>query len=442
MPMSSAPEQSGPERFRFVFDGAGLSAAEAAPLLALASELAARGHACELLTSARELTNLARARGLRACTLDEPARTTASVGSGLLRAPFPALRAMADFFLRDGEHIARSTVVVNLDRGAASNLLCERQGLRAVRLHTAPRSVRSLREPAPQSSSRLRLPALYAANDRYPQVLAHVNRERDRLDLAPVERASYAEPYLKHQVALFPRWYAEPVADASELSFAGFPAYEAAAALPELVEHAEWPGGEPVVFDLPAGMLDDAATQALLERCLEGLGLPGVVARQDGPARRLGGNLFAVSEAELHAMLPHAALVVHGGDIAAVARALSAGVPQLIVPRGAEQLDNADRVELFGVGKQLARGALSSESLAQAARALLALPGLRARLDELCARVASERVFVDAADSIEARLCAPPEPAAVPAPRRVRRPSPLLARGRTLAMSWHLLQAH
>lgn len=442
--MSSATEQSDRERIRFVFDGAGLSSAEAVPLLALASELASRGHACELLSSARELTSLARAHGLRACTLDEPARTTASVGSGLLRAPFPALRAMADFFLRDGEPIARSTVVVNLDRAAASNLLCERQGLRVVRLHTAPRSIRSLREPAPQSSSKPRLPALYAANDRYPQVLAHVNRERDRLDLAPVERASYAEPYLKHQVALFPRWYAEPVgaADAAEPTFAGFPLPAEAAALPELIEHAEWPGGKPVVFDLPAGLLDDAAAQSLIERCLEGLGLPGVVARQDGPARRLGGNLFAVSEAELGAILPHAALVVHGGDIAAVARALSAGVPQLVVPRGPEQLDNADRVELFGVGKQLARAALSSETLAEAARALLASPGLEARLDELRARMTAQRVYADAADAIEARLCAPPEPASALASRRVRRPSPLLARGRTMSMSWDLLQAH
>lgn len=439
--MSNPPEQSSrPERLRFIFDGVGVALAEAASLLGLASELAARGHACELLTSSRELSETARARGLRARTLDEPARTTASVGSGLLRAPFPGLRAMADFFLRDGERIARSTVIVNLDRAAASNLLCERQGLRVVRLHLAPRSIRSLREPAPQSSSKPRLPALYAANDRYPQVLAHVNRERDRLDLAPVERASYVEPYLKHQVALFPRWFGEPVADTSAACFTGFPQAEIAGALPELIEHAEWPGGRPVVFDLPAGMRDDQAGLALLEGCCEGLGLPGVVAHQDGPARRLGGKLFAVSEAELHAILPHAALVVHAGDIAAVARALSAGVPQLCVPRGAEQLDNADRLELLGVGKQLARASLSSETLSDAARALLVQPGLAARLDELSAQGSSASVLSAAADSIEARLCAAPEPASEPLPRRVLRPSPLLARGRT--MSWQLLQAH
>jgi UDP:flavonoid glycosyltransferase YjiC (YdhE family) len=439
--MSNAPEHSSrSERLRFIFDGVGVARAEAVPLLGLASELAARGHVCEVLTSSRELSEAARARGLRARTLDEPARTTASVGSGLLRAPFPGLRAMADLFLRDGERLARSTVIVNLDRAAASNLLGERQGLRVVRLHLAPRSIRSLRDPAPQSSSKPRLPALYAANDRYPQVLAHVNRERDRLDLAPVERASYVEPYLKHQLALFPRWFGEPVADASSTCFTGFPQQEVTAALPELIEHAEWPGGKPVLFDLPAGMLDDAAGLELLERCLEGLGLPGVVARQDGPARRLGGKLFAVSEAELHAMLPHAALVVHAGDIAAVARALSAGVPQLCVPRGAEQLDNADRVELLGVGQQLARAALSSETLGGAARSLLAQPGLAARLDELCARGSSVCVLAAAADSIESCLCAAPEPVSEPLPRRVRRPSPLLARGRTL--SWQLLQAH
>jgi rhamnosyltransferase subunit B len=436
-----------PGRLRFVFDGVGC-ASEVAPMVELAGELSARGHSCQMLTSSK-LALEARARGVEVSVLDGPVLGARERG-GFGRTPFPSLRAVADFFLRGGERLGASTVVVNLDRGAASNLLCERHGLRTVRLHLAPCKIRSRLAPSwpyranvsgllGQTYLRHKLPAVYAALDQDPHVLGQINRERDWLDLAPVSSASYPEPYVKQQLALFPRWYGEPAADWPELTFTGFPSPSVAASLPEVVEDAAW-CGKPVVFDLPGVAEQAEAPYALAERCSEELGLSGVVARQDGPARRLGARLFGVSEPELRALLPHAALVVHQGDIAGVARALAAGVPQLIVPGGADQPDNAERVQALGVGKHLTRAALSGDGLALAARALLAQPGLAERLDELRSQILPARALVDAADSIEARFAEEREPASVRAPQSVVRLRPRLFEGKQ--SSWHLLQAH
>jgi UDP:flavonoid glycosyltransferase YjiC (YdhE family) len=361
------------------------------------------------------------------------------------------LRAVADFFLRGSERIGPSSVVVNLDRNAASNLLCERHGLRTVRLHLAPSKIRSLLAPGwphranlsgllGQTYRKYKLPALYEALDRDPQRLEPINRERDWLDLAPVSSASYPEPYLKHQLALFPRWYAQPAADWPNLHFAGFPVSEVSAQLPEVVEDAAWSGGKPIVFSLAADAQHTEQLYVHAERCSEVLGLPGVVMRQDGPARRLGARLFGVNEAELGALLPHAALLVHSGEIASVARALSAGVPQIIVPGSLDQPDNAERVASLGVGQHLARAALNGDALAQAARELLATPGLAQRLDELRAQILPERAIKDAADSIESKLIEP-KPAREAAAQRPMLVRPKLFE-RKQQSSWHLLQAH
>jgi UDP:flavonoid glycosyltransferase YjiC (YdhE family) len=435
-------------RPRFIFDGVA-PVNEVMPMLELASELSSRGYACHLLTSGK-LASEARARGIESSVIDAPS-CAGRERLGAARTQFTSLRAVADFFLRGRERTSAGTVVVNLDRRAASNLLCERNGLRTVRLHLAPCKIRSRIAPSwpyranvsgllAETYRRCKLPALYAQLDGDPDVLGQINRERDWLDLAPVSSATYPEPYVKHQLALFPRWYGQPAADWPDLHFAGFPLAEARAELPDVVEDAAW-SGPPVVFDLPAVAAGAEALYAAAERCLEELGLPGVVARQDGPARRLGARLFAVSDAELRAFVPHAALVVHTGEMAGVARALAAGVPQIIVPAGGDQPDNAERVAALGVGKHLVRATLSGEALWRTARELLAQPGLAARLDELRAQIVPERAIKDAASSIEARFAAPPQAAIVErAPKSAVRVRPRLFEGRKT--SWQLLHAH
>ena len=111
-----------------------------------------------------------------------------------------------------------------------------------------------------------------------------------------------------------------------------------------------------------------------------------------------------VPQAEL---LPHVDLVVHHGGSGTTLGALASGVPQLVVPQGADQYTNADAVATAGVGAQLLRDDFSAEAVAATARHLLADGSFRGEAEQVALEIAamptpSETVplLVDLADDI------------------------------------------
>jgi UDP:flavonoid glycosyltransferase YjiC (YdhE family) len=70
-------------------------------------------------------------------------------------------------------------------------------------------------------------------------------------------------------------------------------------------------------------------------------------------------------------VLPHVDLIVHHGGSGTTIGALSKGLPQLILPRRADQFINADVVVSAGLGLSLELDALSLGSVVEAARSLL-----------------------------------------------------------------------
>ncbi len=66
-------------------------------------------------------------------------------------------------------------------------------------------------------------------------------------------------------------------------------------------------------------------------------------------------SALALPYAPYSEIFPHAAVIVHQGGSGTTAQALLAGVPQLIVPYGWDQPDNAARVQRLGAGLTLAR---------------------------------------------------------------------------------------
>jgi rhamnosyltransferase subunit B len=82
-------------------------------------------------------------------------------------------------------------------------------------------------------------------------------------------------------------------------------------------------------------------------------------------------------------ILPRAAAFVHHGGIGSVAQALKAGVPQLIVPWGIVQFDNAARVEALGVGRKLRLQTITAERLGGELTGLLGSHAIRSRCNEV-----------------------------------------------------------
>ncbi|MBB1154162.1 glycosyltransferase [Amycolatopsis dendrobii] len=75
-----------------------------------------------------------------------------------------------------------------------------------------------------------------------------------------------------------------------------------------------------------------------------------------------------VPQAEL---LPQVDAVVHHGGSGTTLGALAAGVPQLVLPQGADQFANAEALSAAGAALQILPGKLSAESVAESVRKLL-----------------------------------------------------------------------
>ncbi len=71
-------------------------------------------------------------------------------------------------------------------------------------------------------------------------------------------------------------------------------------------------------------------------------------------------------------LMPRVAAVVHHGGIGTTAQALSAGVPQLVMPMSHDQPDNAARLRELGVGDFLYPGQFTPERVARKLERLLA----------------------------------------------------------------------
>ncbi|WP_329110389.1 DUF1205 domain-containing protein [Micromonospora sp. NBC_01699] len=83
---------------------------------------------------------------------------------------------------------------------------------------------------------------------------------------------------------------------------------------------------------------------------------------------RLPANVRPVGWTPLHPLLASCAAVVHHGGSGTTMTALSAGVPQLVLPHGADQFVNADLVARHGVGRQSEPEEVDSELLSAVLR--------------------------------------------------------------------------
>ena len=105
-----------------------------------------------------------------------------------------------------------------------------------------------------------------------------------------------------------------------------------------------------------------------------------------------------------HAMLlPHCALVVSHGGAGTMFGALSHGLPQLIIPQGADQFLNAEAAAASGVALTMAASEVSAEAVARAARRLLDEPAY----SQAARRVQHEILAMPDATRVLSSLTAP-----------------------------------
>ena len=122
------------------------------------------------------------------------------------------------------------------------------------------------------------------------------------------------------------------------------------------------------------------------------------------PSTGATSRLMAVPYAPYSQVFSHAAVNVHQGGSGTTGQALRAGRPQLIVPYGWDQPDNAARVERLGAGLHIPRKAWSPETATAALERLLRDNQFSERAVKVGTQVSSEPALAIACDAIGSLL--------------------------------------
>lgn len=186
---------------------------------------------------------------------------------------------------------------------------------------------------------------------------------------------------------------------------AGFCFYDGPGdAMPDALQDFLDAGESPIVFTLGSAVVMDArdffeesakAAQALNRRAvlLYGTG-------QDAPKIK-DGKIALFEYAPYSRIFPHAACVVHQGGVGTTGQVLRAGVPQLVMPYGHDQQDNAARCRRIGVAEIIGRDNYNAKSAAHMLLEILSDPSYRTNAEAAKQIVDSEGGTQAACDSIE-----------------------------------------
>lgn len=268
-----------------------------------------------------------------------------------------------------------------------------RPDLRVVSAYLAPSNLCSLRDmlalgsmamPAWMPLSWRRL--LWGMATRVsidPATLPSLNAARAAHQLPPVARfIDHVVQAPDAAVCLFPSWFAPRVDDWPPHVLRGdFPrpredARSTDAALPPALEQFLAAGPAPIGFTPGTGHQHAAGYFTTALEALRRLGRRGlfITPHRAQVPDTLPPHVMWVPEAPFELLLPRLAALVHHGGIGTMAEAFRAGAPQLVVPSGFDQFDNAARARRLGVARVVLSKRLNARRLHRALRDLLTCP--------------------------------------------------------------------
>jgi UDP:flavonoid glycosyltransferase YjiC (YdhE family) len=232
-----------------------------------------------------------------------------------------------------------------------------------------------------------------------------LNGLRADLGLRPMRRI--LQNWLSRQlvIGMFPDWFGPPQKDwPSQIRLAGFPMFDGDPnqALPPEVLSFCHAGKPPVAFTFGTGMAHSAGLfKEAMETC-EMLGVRGIFLTKycNQLPDTLPPTLLHCDFAPFQKLFPLCAAVVHHGGIGTVAKAMAAGIPQLIHPQCFDQIDNGMRVKRLGAGDCLRVRRSSGKKIA-AALAPLMTEEARTRCRQLMTRFEKADAFAASAGLVE-----------------------------------------
>jgi UDP:flavonoid glycosyltransferase YjiC (YdhE family) len=279
------------------------------------------------------------------------------------------------------------TVLVGHSLSFPTRVFEEVHGAPAATLHLAPSIFRSAHEQPAYAPGRdgSRWPlwvkrCLWWGIDRLmldPNIAPVLNDWRHELKLPPVTRVFRDWMHSPRRViGLFPDWFGRPQSDwPANLRLTGFPLYDPPdrAGIPSRLLQFLEEGRPPVLFT-PGSANQSAARffQAAIDASSR-LGLRALLlTRYAGQLPTLSGSVHHEAFVPLSSVLPRCAALVHHGGVGTLAQGLAAGVPQLTMPMGFDQPDNATRLSRLGVARWVMPSEFDGERVAATLQELLA----------------------------------------------------------------------
>jgi rhamnosyltransferase subunit B len=347
------------------------------PFLGLGQTLAARGHEVRLIAPAMYEV-MARLVGLQFVpigTVEQFERHSSRADLWHPRKGFQVMAEATGEFLGDYYRAITEncepgrTILVLSSLALAGRVAQEVMGVPAVTVHLSPSVLRSHLKPAKTPPLPLAecMPAwwnrmIFAAVDFLvidPTLGGPVNKLRASIGLGPVKRIFDSWIHSPDRViGLFPEWFAAPAVDwPAQAVLTGFPLYDEADILPLDLELGRFldSGEAPIVFTPGSAMRHgERFFVAAVEACRI-LGQRGLLVSMHDRhlPKRLPTEIRHVKYAPFSRLLPRCAAIVHHGGIGTSSQALAAGVPQLAMPMGFDQADNAVRLKRLGVAEVL-----------------------------------------------------------------------------------------
>ncbi|HEX8202711.1 MAG TPA: glycosyltransferase [Isosphaeraceae bacterium] len=251
-----------------------------------------------------------------------------------------------------------------------------------------------------------------------PHVVPGLNALRAELGLPPVRDAMRTWLHAPRRVlGFFPRWFGPPQPDwPPNVTLVGFPLYDErdTTPLPDDLDAFLAAGTPPIAFTPgSANVQGRPFFEAAVAACAR-LGRRGLLLTRfpEQLPPDLPAGIRHVAFAPFSLLLPRVAALVHHGGVGTAAQGMAAAVPQLVMPLGHDQYDNAARMRRLGVGLALLPKRFRGPAVASALRALIESPAVAESCRAVAARFAEDPRPMDAASAaIEALAEATPPPA-------------------------------
>lgn len=410
------------------------SAGDANPFIGLGRELRQRGHhvtiatspwfAAEVAAAGLALAPLGSVEEFETLTKDADlwrgARGTRKV---LEKALLTAIRPVYDLIAERYE--PGRTVVAASSLALGARIAQDKLGVPTASVHLQPAIFRSVYEtprlpgpPVHRLPRPLKRLAFRAADLLVDGLVGRrVNRLRAELGLRPVRRLLqgwWHSPQLV--LGLFPEWFASPQPDwPPQTRLVGFPLFDAMPdeALPPDAEAFLDVGERPIVFT--PGSANRHAHRFFLAALQAAASLKRrvmLLTRFDEQVpTALPSNVTRFTYVPLSQLLPRCAAIVHHGGIGTLSQGFAAGIPQVLMPMGHDQLDNADRAVRLGVAAALPPAHFTADQLTAKLQHLLASSSVAEHCLRVRALTRSGGAIADAASQLEALTAAPVVPA-------------------------------